>query len=85
MSYSEFTPQTAISIAGEKFLINGVPTLQGRTFRGESIEGLLLNSRMANAIFDDGNELTRHLWAYSENDRWRADRNTNELIDMLTT
>jgi len=85
MSYSEFTPQTAISIAGEKFLINGVPTLQGRTFRGESIEGLLLNSRMANAIFDDGNELTRHLWAYSENDRWRADRNTNELIDMLPT
>jgi hypothetical protein len=85
MSESTFAPQTAVSIDGDNFLINGTPTLEGRTFRGKSIEGLMLNSRMANAIFDDENELTRHLWAYPENDRWRADRNTNELIDMLPT
>lgn len=83
MSESTFTPQTAVSIDGDNFLINGIPTLEGRTFRDKSIEGLLLNSRMANAVFDDENDLTRHLWAYAENDRWRANRNTDELIDML--
>ncbi|MBC8453009.1 MAG: hypothetical protein H8D69_00890 [Chloroflexi bacterium] len=83
MPESTFTPQTAVSIDGDNFLINGIPTLEGRTFRDKSIEGLLLNSRMANAVFDDENDLTRHLWAYAENDRWRANRNTDELIDML--
>jgi len=82
-SSSEFTPKTAISIDGENFLINGVPTQQGQTFRGTSIEGLLMNSRMANAMWDDENKFTKHLWAYPDNDRWQADRNTNELIDML--
>ena len=85
MPDAPFTPKTTVSIDGENFLIDGVPTHQGREFRGTSIEGLMMNSRMANAMWDDENEFTRHLWAYSENDRWRADRNTDELIDMLPT
>ena len=80
---SDFTPKTAITIDGENFLINGAPTQQGQSFRGTSIEGLLMNSRMANAMWDDENELTKHLWSYPDNDLWQADRNTNELIDML--
>jgi hypothetical protein len=79
----KFTPKTSITIDGENFLINGIPTQQGRTFRGTSIEGLLMNSRMANAMWDDENEFTKHLWSYPDNDRWQVDRNTNELIDML--
>jgi hypothetical protein len=85
MPNSTFKPVTKITIDGDKILVNGIPTQQGLTFRGTSIEGLMMNSRMANAMFDDENELTRHLWAYPSNDRWRADRNTDELIEMLPT
>ena len=80
-----FNPQTNISIEDDNFLVNGIPTQLGLSFNGVSIEGLLMNSRMANAMFDDDNEFTRHLWAYPNNDRWQADRNTNELIEMLPT
>ena len=82
---TEFNPKTEISIEGDKFLVNGTPTNEGTTFRGVSMEGLMMNSRMANAVFDDDNEFTRHLWAYPDNDKWDADRNTNELIEMLPT
>jgi hypothetical protein len=85
MPKPNFTARTHVSIDGDKFLINGTPTLQGQTFRGVSIEGLLMNSRMANAVFDDENKFTKHLWAYPNNDRWRADRNTDELIEVLPT
>ena len=65
---TEFNPKTEISLEGDKFLVNGTPTNEGTTFRGVSIEGLMMNSRMANAVFDDDNELTRHLWAYPDNE-----------------
>ena len=82
---TEFNPKTEISLEGDKFLVNGTPTNEATTFRGVSMEGLIMNSRMANAVFDDDNEFTRHLWAYPDNDKWDADRNTNELIEMLPT
>jgi len=82
---TEFNPKTEISIEGDKFLVNGTPTNEGTTFRGVSMEGLMMNSRMANAVFDDDNEFTQHLWAYPDNEKWDADRNTNELIEMLPT
>ena len=44
-----------------------------------------MNSRMANAMWDDENEFTSHLWAYPDTGEWDADRNTNELIEMLPT
>jgi hypothetical protein len=44
---------TSVGIDGERFTINGEPTYRGRTFRGHRIEGLLLNSRMVQATFDD--------------------------------
>lgn len=74
---------TAIAIDGEDWLIDGAPTYPGRVFRGWRIEGLLLNSRMANGLFDDENPLTRHLWAYPDTGVWDAERNTVELARAL--
>ncbi len=74
---------TEVSIAQDGFLINGAPTLQGREFNGRSIEGLLINSRMTNALFDDLNPATRHLWAYPDTGEWDPDRNTDEFIAMI--
>ena len=47
------TPNNVVSIAGSDFLINGRPTYEGRTYDGMRIEGLLLNSRMVNGVFDE--------------------------------
>ena len=51
--------RTAVAIAGDAFHINGQPTYEGRTWKGHTIEGLLLNSRMVQGIFDDLNPETR--------------------------
>ena len=56
--------RTVVSIRGEKFYINGRPTYEGRTWKGARIEGLLLNSRMVQGIFDDLNPETVASWAY---------------------
>jgi hypothetical protein len=76
---------TTIEIDGEDWRIDGAPTYAGRTFRGWRIEGLLLNSRMANGLFDDTNPLTHHLWAYPDTGIWDAERNTRELARALPT
>ena len=75
--------ETTVSIDGQDWLINGVPTHKGREYRGWRIEGLLLNSRMANAIFDDSNPLTQFLWRYPDTGEWDADRNTDEFSGRL--
>lgn len=71
---------TSVGIDGEKFVINGRPTYAGRTWRGKSIEGLLFNSRMVQATFDDRNPKTRDRWAYGDTKTWDADRNTREFV-----
>lgn len=50
---------TTVAIQGEDFLIDGELTYRGREWRGQRIEGLLLNSRMVQAIYDDLNPETR--------------------------
>ena len=75
---------TAIAIEGERFLINGQPTYRGRTFRGYPIEGLLLNSRMVQATFDDENPDTRSRWAYPDTGEWDPERNVREFLEALT-
>ena len=78
------TPRnTTVSVDGVLWRINGEPTQTGRRYRGWRIEGLLLNSRMANGLFDDTNKLTRGLWAYPDTGEWDAERNVGELIAML--
>lgn len=54
---------TTVSIQGDQILINGRPTYEGRHWKDQKIQGLLFNSRMANAIADDENPSTRGVWA----------------------
>jgi hypothetical protein len=71
---------TAVTIDGAKFLINGRPTYKGRVWDGHSVEGLLFNSRMVQATFDDRNPKTVSLWAYPDTKTWDPDRNTDEFL-----
>lgn len=82
-SAAEPIRKTVISIAGEAFHINSVPTYRGVKWNGHRIEGLLMNSRMVQAAFDDRNAETRGLWAYSDTQVWDADRNTREFIAAI--
>ncbi len=75
--------RTAVTIDRDRFLINGRPTYAGRTWRGHRIEGLLMNSRMVQGIFDDLNPDTRPQWAYPDTGRWDPERNTREFIDAM--
>lgn len=74
---------TTVTVVGEDFHINGQPTYPGRSWRGQRIEGLLLNSRMVQATFDDRNTNTVARWAYPDTGRWDAERNTRELIAAM--
>ena len=75
--------QTKVSIVGEAFHINGRPTYEGRTWQGHKIEGLLLNARLVQGIFDDLNPETITRWAYPDTGKWDADRNTREFIAAM--
>ena len=77
--------QTEVGIAGADFLINGRPTYAGRTWNGHRVEGLLLNSRMVQAIFDDLNPETVQRWAYGDTGRWDPERNVQEFIAAMPT
>src|SRR3954470_6022147 len=74
---------TIVSIAGESFRINGEPTYKGRVWNGHKIEGLLLNSRMVQGIFDDANAETISRWAYPDTGKWDPERNTREFIAAM--
>ncbi len=75
--------ETTVSIVADRFMINGEPTYKGRSWHGRTIEGLLLNSRMVQATFDDRNPETASKWAYPDTKKWDANRNTAEFIEML--
>jgi len=75
--------KTVVGIDGQKFTINGQPTYKGRVWNGKSIEGLLHNSRMVQATFDDLNPKTVELWAYTDTKKWDAERNTREFIAQM--
>ena len=75
--------ETIVSISGDRFLINGRPTYAGRVWRDLRIEGLLLNSRMVQGIFDDLNPATVGRWAYPDTGKWDAARNTREFVAAM--
>lgn len=75
--------QTVVSIVGEDFHLNGRPTYPGRVWREHRIEGLLLNSRMVQAVFDDLNPATAPRWAYPDTKVWDAERNVREFIAAM--
>jgi hypothetical protein len=75
--------KTIVSIQGDGFLINGRPTYAGRVYRRRKIEGLLLNSRMVQGVFDDLNPQTRERWAYPDTGVWEAERNVGEFTAAM--
>jgi hypothetical protein len=75
--------RTEVAIDGDRFLVNGKPTYAGRTWKGKKIEGLLMNSRMIQGIFDDRNSLTVERWKYPDTGKWDADRNTREFVAAM--
>jgi hypothetical protein len=74
---------TTVSIERDSFYINGRPTYRNRSFQGHNIEGLLMNTRMVQATFDDENPETRSRWAYPDTKTWDPDRNTSEFIAQM--
>lgn len=75
--------KTEVSIVGDAFYINGQPTYKGRIWKGHKIEGLLLNARLVQGIFDDLNPETVSRWAYPDTGKWDAERNTREFIAAM--
>lgn len=75
--------KTIVTIKGDQFFINGQPTYKGRTWNGHKIEGLLLNSRMVQGIYDDANAETVKRWAYKDIGKWDAERNTREFLAAM--
>jgi hypothetical protein len=74
---------TRIAIDRTQFLINGQPTYKGRVWRGNRIEGLLMNARVVQGIFDDLNPDTLNRWAYPDTRQWDPERNTREFIAAM--
>lgn len=72
-----------VSIRGEQFYVNGKPTYQGRYWKGNKIEGLLINSRMVQGIFDDLNPETQELFVYPDTKKWDPERNTAEFVEAM--
>lgn len=75
--------KTKLTIVNDDFHINGQPTYSGRRWNGHRIEGLLMNSRMVQAVFDDLNPETVNRWAYPDTKKWDAERNVSEFIASM--
>ncbi len=81
--FAEPPGKTAVSIVGTDFLINGKPTYEGRTWKGHRVEGLLLNTRLVQSIYDDLNPETATRWAYQDTSKWDVERNVSEFIAAI--
>ncbi len=75
--------RTRVSIKGNQFYINGELTYANRFWNGKKIEGLLMNSRMTNGIFDVIDPNARQDFKYPDTGIWDADRNTNEFVEAM--
>lgn len=81
--FCDLDAKTKVEIKGNDFYINGKPTYSGRYWNNHKIEGLLLNSRMVQGIFDDLNPVTRDTFAYADTKKWDPERNNNEFIAAM--
>jgi hypothetical protein len=81
--FSQKSRHTKVTIKKDQFYINGKPTYEKRYWKDYKIEGLLMNSRMVQGIFDDMNPETESYWSYPDTKKWDADRNTNEFISKM--
>ncbi len=73
---------TTVNLAHDAFLVNGSPTHAGRSWQGYPLEGLLLNARLVQAVFDDLNPETRSRWNYPDGP-WDPERNTREFLAAM--
>jgi len=74
---------TVVSVRGESFLLNGRPTYAEVPNVNPRAIGMLLNTRMVQALFEDENPETRKLWRYPDGSDFDPERNTNEFIRAL--
>jgi hypothetical protein len=72
--------KTTVEIRGDQFYINGKVTYEKRYWNDYKIEGLLMNSRMVQGIFDDLNPETKNNWVYPDTKIWDPERNTIEFV-----
>ena len=77
------TDRLTVSIRGDQFLLDGIPTYEDRYWEGNRIEGLLMNSRMVQGVFDDTNPETSGKWKYPDTGTWDPDRNTEEFVAAM--
>jgi hypothetical protein len=75
--------RTVVAISGEEFSIGGKATYEGRYWNGRKIQGLLMNARLVQGIFDDRNNKTAGLWAYPDTHEWDPERNSREFIAAM--
>ncbi len=80
----ESRSRPTVSIDGDRFLVDGKPTYPGRYWRGNKVEGLLLNARLVQGVFDDENPETRRFFHYPDTGVWDPDRNTNEFVKAMS-
>lgn len=74
--------ETTVGIEGDSFRINGKLTCTGKSYNGMRIEGLLMNARLVQGIFDDLNDQTRRRWDYPDGP-WDPQRNTDEFVAAM--
>jgi len=74
-----------VKIIKGKFYINGEPTYKGVFWYGHEIEGMLMNSRMVQAAFDDYNPETAGNWIYPDTGKWDPERNTSEYVAAMSS
>jgi hypothetical protein len=75
--------KTCVSIEGANFVIDGAVTHANKSWNGLALDGLLFNSRMAQALTDDENPSTRGVWAYPDGEEFSAMRNNDEFVAAL--
>jgi hypothetical protein len=75
--------KTIVSISGDEFVINGMPTYAGQFWQGHKVQGLLMNARLVQATFDDRNPATAAQWAYPDTGKWDAYRNAREFLAAM--
>ena len=56
-----------------------------RIWKNNKIEGLLMNSRMVQGLFDALNPNTVDNFIYPDTQKWDADRNSNEFVTAIET
>ncbi len=74
-----------VNIQGDGFYINGRPTYEGRYWKGNKVEGLLMNARLVQGVFDDitNSKEAAERFAYPDKKVWDAQRNTTEFIAAM--